>query len=49
MKNTLLSRKQDYLMKLSLFITAQSRVKWASACDFQQFDILTSVDSDEPV
>ena len=22
---------------------------WASACDFQQFDILTSVDSDEPV
>ena len=23
--------------------------KWASACDFQQFDILTSVDSDEPV
>ena len=22
---------------------------WASACDFQQFGILTSVDSDEPV
>ena len=24
-------------------------MNWASACDFQQFDILTSVDSDEPV
>ena len=27
----------------------QKKMIWASACDFQQFHILTSVDSDEPV
>ena len=25
------------------------RIIWAAACDFQQFGILTSVDSDEPL
>ena len=37
------------IWSLQPFLLLVLDYNWASACDFQQFDILTSVDSDEPV
>ena len=47
--DTLIFRPPDKSAYLKVFFSYYSTKLWAVTCDFQQCDILTSVDSDEPV
>ena len=44
-----LRTKKNFFISHSYLEVCSKKIIGASACDFQQFDILTSVDSDEPL